>query len=95
MTERKEFVDVMNNFIEENKFILCTGGIVKYKCSNMNQFNRIFGYLEKDPLFNVFRIEYEYEDGTREKIKTKLLDSFGYHYDDYYENDYIIGFEYR
>lgn len=97
MTEQKEFIEVMKNFIDENKFILCTGGMVKYKCSNSNQFHRIYDYLEKDRNFNVFRIEYVLDDDMGEKIKTKirLLNSYGEQYDYYYENEYIIGFEYR
>lgn len=97
MTEQKEFIEVMKEFIDKNKFILCTGGMVKYKCSNSNQFHRIYDYLEKDTNFNVFHIEYVLDDDMGEKIKTKIriLDSYGEEYDCYYENEYIIGIEYK
>lgn len=61
----------MKNFIDENKFILCTGGMVKYKCSNSNQFHRIYDYFEKDRNFNVFHIEYVLDDDMGKKLKQK------------------------
>jgi len=60
-----------------------------------------YNYLEKDREFNVFRVEYVLDDddmGEKIKIKIKIkirvIDSDGQQYE-YYENDYIIGFEHR